>query len=185
MTSRGGLWRKLEKQQIKILNMRHPKIKPGLSTILLSVVFMTQVAMIGTLGHEVKVVSFSPKPIVKGIINGRKTYFLLDTGADISLLNIQAQEDFGFETQKIIGQRHIQGVEGGKQEVQATKSAEVYLGPQQIKSRLLAFDLTHIVYGIHAKTGVKISGIIGSDVMRKYGFVIDYSSNKVLIQKTK
>ncbi|MCI4671315.1 MAG: retropepsin-like domain-containing protein [Bacteroidia bacterium] len=165
--------------------MRHPIKNIPVSICCLFLVFFTQVAMISPSGHEVKVVSFRPKPIVKGMINGRKTYFLLDTGADISLLNIEAQQDYGFETQPVIGEHHIQGVEGKRQQVKATKKAEIYLGPQKIKSRILAFNMNHVVEGIYGKTGVKISGIIGSDIMRKYGFVIDYSTNKVLIQKSK
>jgi len=154
-------------------------------TLSLLVFFTTLTGMVMPYGEEIKVVSFRPKPIIKGSINGEKTYFLLDTGADISILNLNDEEEFGFKTEPDFHKSSIQGVQGQKTEIKNTRKVDIYLGNQQIKTRFKALDIEVIATSIYHKTGRKISGIIGSDVMRKYGFVIDYSAHKVLIQKTK
>jgi len=42
-----------------------------------------------------------------------------------------------------------------------------------------ACDMYRLVHSIHAKTGIKIAGIIGSDMMKKYKFKIDYAEKKI------
>ncbi|MEO0895750.1 MAG: aspartyl protease family protein [Bacteroidota bacterium] len=145
----------------------------------------TLTGMVPFMGEEIKAVSFRPKPIIKGTLNGKKAYFLLDSGADVTLLDESTAENFGFKTVKVPGANKIQGVNRGAHEVEEAKKAEMKLGTQHIKYQFKTFNISHLANSIMNKTGYRICGIIGSDVMKKYGFIIDYSNHKVLIQKTR
>jgi hypothetical protein len=46
-------------------------------------------------------------------------------------------------------------------------------------NRYLAYDLSRVVRTTEQKINIKISGIIGSDLMKRYGFIIDYANKQV------
>ena len=47
-----------------------------------------------------------------------------------------------------------------------------------LKGQFLTYDISDLIMSFQAESGIAISGIIGSELMRKYGFVIEMRKNK-------
>ena len=128
----------------------------------------------------VEIVNLKNKPIVKGILNGKMAYFLLDTGSDLTILNTRSARKYGF---KIIQGRSkammIEGLGGSYRDFKRATGLKLFMDESLIYTHFFAFDLTNIIGSLNTNTGMKIVGIIGSDVMKKYGFKIDYESKLV------
>ncbi|MEO1255577.1 MAG: retropepsin-like aspartic protease [Bacteroidota bacterium] len=129
----------------------------------------------------IKMKSFK-KPIVQAEINGKKGYFLVDTGADISIINASDLKKYKLETAKIYGDhKQAIGFNGNKTCVMKVKNAEVRFESEFDHKNFYSFDITSVVRVIEAKTNLKISGILGSDWLMKYNCVIDYSQRRVIM----
>lgn len=135
----------------------------------------------------IDIVSLSKKPIVKAMLNGKEAYFLLDTGSDLSILNTQLSEDYRFATTELpdIWQVYSIGLQGNTGKMMGIGAAKVYLGDTRIRTRWLGADMQALTNSIRKKTRIKIVGIIGSDVMKKYEFVIDYAGQKIQLRDPK
>ena len=83
---------------------------------------------------------------------------------------------------KIYGdsQRAI-GFGGNTATAMKVKNAEVVLGDQFDHQTFYSLDLDAISKGIEAKTSYKISGIIGTDLLKKYNCVIDYNQRQLVL----
>lgn len=127
-----------------------------------------------------EIVNLKTKPIVKGLLNGKMAYFLLDTGSDLTILNTKSAKKYGF---KIIQGRSrammIEGLGGSHRDFKRATGLKLFMDESLIYTHFFAFDLTNIINSLHTHTHMKIVGIIGSDVMRKYGFKIDYGNKLV------
>ncbi|MDN5213809.1 retropepsin-like aspartic protease [Fulvivirgaceae bacterium BMA12] len=127
-----------------------------------------------------KIVNLRSKPIVKGVINGKVAHFLLDTGSDLTILHAKSAREYGF---KLVQGRNrplmIEGLGGSHRDFKRAAGLKLYMDESLIYTHFFAFDLGNIVNSIRANTNIKIAGIIGSDVMRKYGFKIDYDNRLV------
>jgi hypothetical protein len=120
--------------------------------------------------------------IIKGKINKKNTFLMIDTGAsrsvfDISLFNIKANggrtayQNFTSSVNMIPDE--IPSANGIIQELQLQD-----LKISNYKTTLI--DLKYINDLYKNNTGKKINGLIGNDLLIKYRAIIDYS-NKVLI----
>jgi len=128
----------------------------------------------------IKIINLQRKPIVEATLNGKKAYFLLDTGSDITILNKNDTQQYGFHTLVREGEKHEAVGIGGKTST-LTSAYDVYLelGSTRIITAYLTYDMSDIVKNISKSSGIEITGIIGSDVMKRYGIVIDYKNKKV------
>ena len=122
-------------------------------------------------------------PIIQGEINGEQVYFLVDTGLDITLLNSRDNRKYGFKIKRMSDHtKRLTGFGGRSVEVKAVHLAQLELGPLLIENGLFACDISPIINSLQQKTGIKISGIIGSQLMKDYGFEIDYQNEWVRIK---
>ncbi len=130
---------------------------------------------------QVDVIVMHDQPIVKGTMNGKKAYFLLDTGSDVTLLNTGDAKRYGFSYLPHRGLRGYQlsGLGKSTKEVLSTYNVDLRLGSQKIKATFIAYDLSNIIQSLGAGTAVKINGIIGSRALKRHGFVIDYDRKEV------
>lgn len=127
------------------------------------------------------VVIMRHQPIVKGTMNGKKAYFLLDTGSDITLLNIGDAKKYGFEYRNRSDLRDYQlsGLGKSTTELLGIYNIDLQLGSQKIKDIFIAYDISNIIYSLSSSASVEINGIIGSKALRRHGFVIDYDLKEV------
>lgn len=133
----------------------------------------------GMAQNPIKIEYLRSKPIVAGEINGRKAYFLLDTGSDMTVLHERKASYYNFKVKKMMNPQKIMGISGRHENVNRAGNINLALGELPIISPYFTYDLSGIISSIYRKNSVKISGIIGSDVMIKYGFVIDYNQKLV------
>ena len=127
------------------------------------------------------------KPIVETSINGHKAYFLLDTGSSVTVFHAQNAKRFGYRVinSEIKGAVDITTFGGDVKRLEMITKAKFYLGSTELKGRYFAFDLTDLIRSTKMRTGHTIAGILGSDVLRRYGFGIDYAEGYVWVSGTK
>lgn len=130
---------------------------------------------------HLKIKSLRCKPIVELNLNGKKAYFILDTGADISVLHSAVAERFGYQTVKNYARYTAVGLSNQQNDMLRVKNAQVTLEEGAVQAKFYATDMQHIVSAVRERTNFEIVGIIGSDIMRDYGFVIDYKTRTVKI----
>ncbi|MBX2842302.1 MAG: retroviral-like aspartic protease family protein [Flammeovirgaceae bacterium] len=131
---------------------------------------------------ETKILNKTGMPIIEGTLNGKKAYFLLDTGSSLSLLNSLDAKKYGFRLwkQKSIS---ISGIGGRGSKLWEVIHADIKIGNKNIKGMINALNISGIEQFLRKKTKYRISGIIGSDVMQYHGFVVDYTEGKCIIKK--
>jgi len=128
----------------------------------------------------VDIVYLEDKPIIAASLNGKVAYFLVDTGSDISIIDENVAEEYGFRT--IVNNDlnyQIEGLQGNKKALKWAKGCELIMGKGEIKARFFTLDIQHLSNSLRKKTHIKIQGIIGSDIMKKYNFRIDYKNLKI------
>ena len=115
-------------------------------------------------------------PVIKVRLNDREAWFIVDTGASYSLLNISEMEHFGFSTgiHQKAGRNHVKGL-GGKLALYDTFRCEVELGNLAIKYiQWKSGDISELCSTIRQNENIRIAGIIGSDLLLKYGININF-----------
>jgi len=128
--------------------------------------------------YSVDIICLKKVPIIKVQLNGETAYFILDSGSDVSLLNTEEASHFDFSLSNR-APKGIKGFSGERQAVHKVSEANVQLNDYKLQVEFYATDLTHLVKSLLARTEIKVTGIIGMDLMRAYGFEIDYG-NKIL-----
>lgn len=137
--------------------------------------------------EAVKLAHIRDRPIMEGTINNKKAYFLLDTGASISILHSKAAKKYGFtEASYQYSDAHqVISFSGEISHLAHARSVEIHLGDQNIKTPFFIEDFSAVVENTRNRTSIEIAGIIGSDVMRMYGFQIDYLNREVSFRQRK
>ncbi len=124
---------------------------------------------------------YKHKPIIEMTLNNKKTWVLLDTGTDISILNIKSKDKYGFST-FLKNELKVPGFGSDNNQLHRATNAHLKFGNKQLKNPMFAFDITNIVESIQARTGKRITAIIGTNMMRAYGFVIDMGNGTVVMR---
>ena len=133
-----------------------------------------------------EIVDLTFKPVIEVTLNGKKAYFLIDTGSDITILNARDTKKYGFGIVKRAFENHsLVGLGGSVASIYSTYDVELKVGSSRVMNRYLAHDLSRVVKRMEEKISIRISGIIGSDLMKRYGFVIDYANKQVGILTAK
>lgn len=127
----------------------------------------------------IKIINLHKKPIIEATLNGKKAYFLLDTGSDITMLSKHDDKKYGFKLLVRDENHAALGIGGKTAGMTSAYQVRLELGTTRINTRYLAHDLSAIAQAIEKDTGLSISGIIGSDAMKRYGIIIDYK-NRVI-----
>ncbi|MGB6221881.1 retropepsin-like aspartic protease [Haloferula sp.] len=115
---------------------------------------------------------------VDGTLNGNKVTYMIDTGADSSLLHLWAAEKYECEVGPM--DKKVYGI-GGEAPAAVTKIAELTMGDAKFTNRkVLATDMTRS----DRDDDLDYVGLFGADFMRELDAVITYKENKVfLIQR--
>ena len=112
-------------------------------------------------------------PIIKGLVNNQPVYFIVDSGASLSVLDKNQSSKLKFFTAP--SEESAAGYSGIAVFHEAF-NVDVSVGDLPVKTKFRAQDMSAIVQLIREAEGIYISGIIGSDVWRKLGAVIDYNT---------
>jgi hypothetical protein len=110
--------------------------------------------------------------LVEAEINGKRGNFVLDTGANATVLHAAFAAEFGL-TGKSAGPAGAIGL-GGSLKASQARIESLRIGTVPIRhNRVLTTDLAQVVKLLGPLSGGRIYGIIGQDVMKEHRAVID------------
>lgn len=113
-------------------------------------------------------------------LNDKKGYFLVDTGAIISVLDVKQSKHYDFKY--IASGAQFVGVGGKNNEYRVSKYSLEY-NDQQLPVLFKGADLSPIVESFQYNSSIKIVGIIGANFFVTNKAVIDYGKHQMIIYK--
>ncbi len=136
----------------------------------------------GTIDHALCLLGFTAIPLrrtahtghhlVEVTLNGRPGLFVLDTGANISVVEDDHAEHFGLSEASALGRPGI--ALGGAVAARQAKVDSLSLGPVGIRQdRIAVADLGQLVQMLGPLAGGTVHGLIGQDVLNEHRAVID------------
>lgn len=131
-------------------------------------------------GGQVNFVAVDKVPIIKGVLNGKEAFFIVDSGASISVLDKAQVKDYNFSVGAPMDVT-ISGY-GGQSSPDDASHINITVGGVDFNGTYRTQDITNVVSTIQSTSGVKIAGIIGSNIMKSKGVIIDYSTNSLYIK---
>jgi predicted aspartyl protease len=122
-------------------------------------------------------------PIIKGSINGKAAYFVVDTGASITILNGNLSKAYSY---KVVDNRYLERCRivglGGECVLREAKFATVKLGRHELNFINRVADL-HRLSEHFAEYNLEIAGIIGMDLLRILGSRIDMDAGVIVFKE--
>lgn len=117
------------------------------------------------------------KPVVRGNINGHEVFLLIDTGSSRNILDERYAHKFHFRVIDLpIPKRGVViGVTGNRMQARRAYKLKCFVGKQEIKSEFLTLDLSNVLSSLGMIKGKPIIGMIGTEVLKKYGLILDFS----------
>ena len=117
--------------------------------------------------------------IVEGELNGRKTYFLLDTGAGITSFDINQCKQFGFSS--VDTDEEIGSFSNDRLKIKrAIGITSIKInGIELTGGATYANNMLNLVRHIQECSHKTISGIIGAPIIKKYGLVLDLTNGRL------
>lgn len=128
----------------------------------------------GSLEKEIPFSDISKVPLVQTNLNNKSCYLMIDTGASISILDINQKKDYNFKVLK--NSNFVLGV-GGKSNYYNLENINLKLDTTFYNVDFKGNDMNVLVNTIENNTGIKIVGILGSDFFKQNEIIIDYSTN--------
>jgi len=117
-------------------------------------------------------------PVIEGKINGKRAFFIVDTGASCSLLNEQSSHRYGFKY-RARSDEQVVGL-NGQAKINLAFDYDIQLGAVSLKQAVFRTrHLAELANIIRANDHIDIAGIIGADILKRYGMVVDFNSNTV------
>lgn len=140
----------------------------------------------GTVDHALCLLGFTGVPmrelasghhIVDVTLNGRPGTFVLDTGANATVIHAGYETDFGLAEGGRVG--GAVGL-GGAMEARQVGIDDFAIGPVPVRlRRIMVTDLGQIATMLAPMAGGSVHGIVGQDAMKAHRAVIDVSRSLV------
>jgi clan AA aspartic protease (TIGR02281 family) len=134
----------------------------------------------GTVDHAMCLLGFAAVPLrelssghhlVDATVNGRKATFILDTGANLSVVHAPEAQGMGLPEKG--QQTGALGLGGGMKAQQVVLERMEIGGIPIRRNRIMTSDLSQLVHVLGQMSRNRIAGIIGQDVMKEHRAVID------------
>lgn len=136
----------------------------------------------GTVDHALCLLGFTAIPLgearttghhlVTATVNGREGVFILDTGANVSVIDSDHAADFGLSAGRPSPGGAV--VLGGPRPARQVAIESLSLGPVSIRQRrMIVTDLGPMGDALAPLAGGAIHGLIGQDVLKEHRAVID------------
>lgn len=120
-------------------------------------------------------------PIIKAKIENKSYYFIIDTGASISVVDYSRfRKEFPKKRIGKLEEKHVTGY-GGKVKGLHSISLKLSSGTLEFSRDWKVKDISDIVTAVRNRTGREIFGIIGSNNLR--GKVIDLDGKRIYYKK--
>lgn len=118
-------------------------------------------------------------PVITFYQGNNKFNFILDSGASNCVINEYCLKDLQYENCKELSE--IFGYDGIKS-VKNNVKIKIYFKNNIFESDFVAMDMREAFNSIKKDHGVTIHGILGSDFLSKYKYIMDYSDNIAYIK---
>lgn len=129
--------------------------------------------------HRKSVMSFKESmdltdlPVITFYNGGNKYNFLLDTGANLSIIDASILSSLYYEELPYVG--NVFGMEGIKVEVPYVRILLEYKGKYYEES-FQVLDMSTAFGHVKAESGVTISGVLGNKFFKTYKYILDFDS---------
>lgn len=117
--------------------------------------------------------------IIEVIVNDKKAFMLIDTGASVGFMDSKQRKDYGLIPGKDF-QGSLVGAGGAIHNVKHCNTMAEFQG--KIIPQFLLADISDIVKSIKRETGIEILGIVSLKQMAIIGMNIDVNSNEVWLE---
>lgn len=111
-------------------------------------------------------------PIVTFYQGNNRFNFLLDTGANLSVINSSALSNFQYKEVK--GTGNIVGVEGIKKEVSYV-NIDLNYKDTKYNEQFQVLDMQDAIDHVKSESGVNMVGILGNNFFRRYKYILDFN----------
>lgn len=118
-------------------------------------------------------------PIIDVVVNGKITTMLIDTGADVNIIDVDFARKSGCN---VIPTLNYNVGAGSDLSVHDVNNVDCTVKGRKIKCFITA-DLKDALLPISLKTKYKIAGILGTPAIKELGMIIDLSRGIVTINK--
>lgn len=123
----------------------------------------------GTIGHRI--------PVIKAILNEKNAWFIVDTGASITLLNATAAQHFGFSMHNSHGE--LMELTGFSDNLMLSKTSfcRIEIGHLKIgQSMYRSHEMNALFTTIEKQENIRIAGVLGSDILARYRMNVNYET---------
>lgn len=123
-------------------------------------------------------------PVVEMTLNGIPQYWIVDTGANMSLVDdaFYAENEEHFTYLNDVDMT-LNGVSGTKDYKAYYVLGKLGFSNTTFDQHFLTSDLTGVKKSIKERMGVNIAGILGADYLNRYMFTVDYCNKAVYIHQ--
>ena len=117
--------------------------------------------------------------IVEGEINGKKAYFLMDTGAGLTTFDINQAKHFGFTSTPC--DLSVSGFNNNVASIeQAVGITSIRINEVDLAGDIIyTTNMSNLVKHVQQCANKRISGIIGVPIIKRHGLVIDLTNNRL------
>ena len=145
---------------------------------ILSIMLVSSILKVKGQDLETVEAKYSGKPIIQMNINDKKSWVLLDTGSEYTVLDSESEEKFDFHINHSKNDgMNVSGLGSSNNQLKEVENASIRFGHVTLKGPIYAFDLTTVANSIQLRTGKRVTAIIGTHMMRNHSFVIDMGKN--------
>lgn len=118
---------------------------------------------------------------VKGLVNGKKALFIIDTGASASAIDESWLDKLNLKLSKKT--QKAGGVGTSSTKVNLIKKLDIELNGKVFKTQKAAcMDFSNVNKSLKKRGAKPFAGIIGADILKQYKGVIDY--DKMILKLT-
>ena len=131
--------------------------------------------------HHVPFRTHGGIPLITAKLNGKTAHFIVDTGASISLLNEGEADYFGFQTRQdeLYSEVCVTDL-NGTTTANRVSPCVLELGTLTVKSHhFKSRDMVEFSKPFMEREGIRIAGILGSDLMAYYHLQIDFKNHVI------
>lgn len=114
-------------------------------------------------------------PVIKATLNEKSAWFIVDTGASVTLLNATEAKHFGFSMRAVRGEMGELTGFADRLTLSATSFCRLTIGNLKIGQRAYrSHEMSALFAMIESTEKMKIAGILGSDILARYGMSVNY-----------
>lgn len=126
-----------------------------------------------------KMVDRNKIPLVQATLNGKPALFILDTGATISIIDINQTDDFGIINEGESEGTTVVGYGGSENRTYDLRNVNVRTGDTKFMVGFQGKDIKTIVDVVKKYNNRKIVGIIGNDNISDRNLILNFRTGNI------